>query len=237
MEKQLKEFFKDLSFREKEHKYSIGGKDLNFSVSGLIKQYCPPFNTESISRGVAKSRGISQAQVIQEWDEIRIEACDRGHRVHVFGEFYPYDRTLKPKCKQEEAVAKFWEDLPDFLVPVVMELRMYHKEYMFAGTADILLYNTKTKKYIIADYKTNKDLFKNHKGQRLLEPFSHLLDMPFSKYTLQLSYYQILLEQAGIEVSHRKIVWVKPDGNYYLYDTEDITGILNYELKNTYVKT
>ena len=52
---------------------------------------------------------------------------------------------------------------------------MYHKKYKFAGTCDTLLYNTHTGKYILTDYKTNEDLFKNFAGERLLHCFSDLL--------------------------------------------------------------
>ena len=55
---------------------------------------------------------------------------------------------------------KFWRDLPTYIIPVFTELQMYHLKKMYAGTADIILFNTKTEKYIIADYKTTKDLFK-----------------------------------------------------------------------------
>ena len=62
----------------------------------------------------------------------------------------------------------------------------------------------------------------------MLGPFSHLLDNPFNKYQLQLCYYQILLKQIeDIEVSSRKLVWLRPNGTYELYDTEDFTHLIN----------
>ena len=136
---------------------------------------------------------------------------------------------ISHRCYQkfEEAIVNFWNDLPSTVIPVVMELQMYHKEYMFAGTADILLYNTVTNTFIIGDYKTNKDLFKNYKGKTLLSPFKNLLDNPYNKYQLQLSFYQLLLEQTGFKVSSRKLIWLKPDGTYLLYNTDDYTDILN----------
>lgn len=58
---------------------------------------------------------------------------------HLFGELYPFNRDLEPKSGFEKAIVKFWNDLPDFIIPVIMECRMYHKELMYAGTLDILL--------------------------------------------------------------------------------------------------
>src|SRR5690606_15679463 len=126
-------------------------------------------------------------------------------------EMFVNDRSLIPSTPHEEAVVKFWNDLPDFVVPVFLELRMYHKKYMFAGTTDVVLCNKRTGQFIIADYKTNKDLFYNFKNNKLQYPFHNLLDSPFNKYQLQLSYYQILLEQLNIKVSTRKIIWLKPE--------------------------
>jgi hypothetical protein len=67
----------------------------------------------------------------------------------------------------------------------------------------------------------------------MLNPFELLLDNPFNKYQLQLSFYQILLEQIEcIKVSNRKIVWLVGDGEYRLYDVQDYTPILLEILEN-----
>ncbi len=231
----IKKFFSKLEFDEPSHVYTVEGKKINSSVSKLIKIFVKPFDTENISKGVANKRNISQAAVLAEWAAISKEACDKGTRVHQFGELFPFNRNLKPSCKQEEAIVKFWNDLPSHIIPVVMELQMYHKDYMFAGTGDILLYNTQTGRYIIGDYKTNKDLFKNFQGQKMLNEFSNLLDMPLNHYQLQLSFYQILFEQLGLEVEGRKIIWLKPNGKYDMYDTVDYTAELKTYLKENKV--
>ena len=87
-------------------------------------------------------------------------------------------------------------------------------------------------KSLIPTHNTNKDLFKNHQGQMLRGRFSDLLDMPLSKYKIQLNYYQQLVEQVpGVKISKRKIIWLKPDGNYELYECEDYSDRLNAKLK------
>lgn len=226
---QIENYFSKLHFNEEKHLYTVDGKILP-SVSKLIDNFVEKFKSKEISNSISIRTGVPQKDILKEWKDIADEACDRGHRVHNFGELYPYDKTLKPSCNQEKAVVKFWNDLPPHIVPVKMELRMYHKALHFAGTADIILYNTITKEYIIADYKTNKDLFKNFKEKKLLGIFSNLLDCPLNKYQIQLSFYQILLEQLGFKVSQRKIIWLLKTGEYQLYDTEDLTPKLNQYL-------
>jgi ATP-dependent exoDNAse (exonuclease V) beta subunit len=222
--------FNDLAFEEKEHKYFVKGTPLKTSVSGLISKYYSKFDAEAIAPYSAKKLGISTEEVLQQWKDINQESRDRGHRVHTFGERYPYDRSLKPSCLQEEAIVKFWQELPSHIILVSVELRMYHFLHLFAGTADIILFDTIKQEYIIADYKTNKDLHKNYQGQTMLGPFQHLLDCPLNHYALQLSYYQILLEQIGVNVSQRVIVWLGLDGNYTLFTTEDLTNALKQTL-------
>jgi len=228
---QILEYFKGLEFYEDEHKYMYHSKPIKISVSGLIKHFYEPFDSYNISLRIAKRDGISQEEVLKGWDNEGKKGISKGNKAHLFGEVYPFNKHLEPNDKYDEAIIKFWNDLPSHIVPVIMELRMFHKEYMFAGTADILLYNTITKMFIIGDYKTNKDLFKNFKGKKMLGPFKDLLDSPFNHYQLQLSFYQILFEQCGLKVSSRKLIWLLSDGTYNMYDLEDYTKVLKEQLQ------
>lgn len=232
---QILPHFSNLHFEEERHIYTVDGSRLP-SVSGLIKDYHKPFPKDAATN-VAKRDGLTETQVRTNWKEISDEACDRGHRVHTFGEHYPFDRNLKPPAKpgtleyeQQVAVMKFWDEMPPHLSPVIMELRMYHKVFRYAGTADIILFNNLTGKLLIADYKTNKDLYKNFMGQTLINGFEHLLDCPLNKYQLQLSFYQIMLEQTGFEIEDRVLVWLKNDANYEMYKLENLTEQLKFKL-------
>lgn len=213
-------FFANLDFNEEEHQYKYKGRVFT-SVSGYIKQYTNPFNAELIAGFVAKSRGTTKQAILDEWEDLKNIACDKGNRVHEFAEYFQ-EHNLNPSDGYEEAVVNFWKDLPKHLIPVINELQMFSEELGIAGTADILLFNTKSGKFIIGDYKTNKDLFKNYKGQKLLEDFNFLKDCPLSKYEIQLSFYQLLFEQTGYQVEERVVIWVKEDGSYEKFFTKDL---------------
>ena len=233
LKKDILERFKEVVFDEKTHTYKANNTKFKYSVSQYIHKFSKPFDSETVASYVALKQGVSKQSVLNQWESVKDEACTLGTNTHLFGELYPFDRSLKPKNKFEEAVVKFWEELPEFIIPCIMELRLFCKSKLIAGTLDILLYNKKSNKFIIADYKTNKDLFKNYKCQKLLKPFNNLLDTPFNKYQLQLSLYKLVFENAtGFEVERTRIVWLKPDGNYSLYDTENLTE----ELENTFKK-
>ena len=223
-----KEFIK-LDFDEDKHVYFVDNKPLKASVSELIKKYYTPFNADEVAGRKALQTGIPKETFLQDWKAINKESIDRGHRVHTFGEYFPYRRTkMSPSCPQEEAIVKFWNELPEHIILVGVEIRMYHKTKGYAGTADILLFDTMNQTYIIADYKTNKDLFKNFMGKKMINGFEHKFDMPFSHYEIQLSHYQILLEQVmGIKVSRRIVIHLQMDGEYKMYDCEDVRHLLN----------
>lgn len=235
LKKDITQFFKGLTFNDAAHKYYVDGKPLDISVSGKIKKFKPVFNSVQKAKEMEEKYGTPYQSYLNEWKEKADKACERGNQAHLFGEMYAMNRNVRPQSELDIAIMKFWQDLPPHIVPAFVELQMFHKEYLYAGTSDILLYNILSGKYIIADYKTNQDLFKNFKGQTMLGPFSYLLDQPYNHYQVQLSYYQILFEQLGLEVSHRKIIWLQDKegvGTYKVYDTEDLTDILKKEETN-----
>lgn len=230
----IRDFFKDIEFNEEQHEYKVGEQVLT-SVSNTIKQYCKPFDAEKAAEFMARREGCSPQHILDKWEQKKIKACDKGHAVHAFGENYVFNKdyprsTIPEYYLYEQAIVNFWDDIPEHIKLVVVEYQMYSTKYGLAGTSDIILYDTIKKGYIIADYKTNENLFKDPKGRKLLAPFDSLPDTPYSKYTLQLSYYQILFEQMGLNIVGKKIVWLLPDGQYQMYDTPDYTDILKQEL-------
>lgn len=151
------------------------------------------------------------------------------------------DGYLLPHSPKEEAVAKFNEDLfrtPN-MYPVLAETRVYtgaNKKVKklnnnYAGTFDILYYfkhptDSSKSGLLILDYKTNNDLYNQYNianNKTLLPPFDNMINQDLSMYTLQLSCYQIPLEDIGLKVLGRRIIWVKPDGNYEKIPVPDVT--------------
>jgi len=217
-------FFSPISFVEDTHTYYVEGKPLNKSVSGVIKDLVLPVDFAQKALEVDNKNDLPLGSTSNLWRLNSELACAKGNKAHFFGELYTFHRNLTPTDGFETAIKSFWDTLPSNIIPVFTELVMYHKSAMFGGTADIILFNTLTEKYIIADYKTNKDLYKNFKDSRLLKPFSFLKDSNISKYELQFSLYQTLLEQvSGVEVENRVLIWLKSDGSHSIIFTTDYT--------------
>lgn len=145
---------------------------------------------------------------------------------------------LIPHSPKEKAILNFQEDLfkIDSIYPVLVETRVYmglndkfNLKTNYAGTFD-MLYATKVKnkwKLLIYDYKTNKDLystFNRDKGNFLQKPFNDLYDEPLGHYTIQLSAYQLALQQLGYEIADRKLIWLRDDETYEKISLPDVTN-------------
>ena len=160
-------------------------------------------------------------------------------------EFYKYIKDknwLIPTRPKEEAIMKFYDELHPTLHFVLAETKVYtgknkqltNLQQDYCGTFDILFYfkdpNDDSKSGLcVFDFKTNKELqkdFSREMGKFLLPPFTDYYEEPLSYYTAQLSCYQIPLEDIGLKVIARRIVWLKDDGNYELIPLNDVTDRL-----------
>jgi hypothetical protein len=201
---------------------------------------------------------MTPEEILKQWKDKSENACSHGTEVHEFGEscFYymtgQYDKILpnfkdrltddggfESKSPKEDAVVKFYQDIPQCIVPILAETKVYDTDLGYAGTFDILFYYDATldgktdneSGLVIMDWKTNEDLYKNFMGKTLLIPFNQLPDMPLSVYKLQLSLYQICLENIGFYVKARRILWLKPEGIYDKISLEAYVETLRIALK------
>ena len=255
-DKILKTYTNKLVFLEEPHEYYLDGVQY-MCVSEVTHKYKPMESEQMAENCVKKWKhdmdpeykyyGMEKDEILALWGKISGAACEFGTDVHAFGESMFYYMTDQPEkildeCKSqfidgrphpnnphEEAIIKFWDEIPENMVPVLAETKVFNKNGTpYAGTFDILFYYVEEPEspnngLVIFDYKTNKDLYKNFRGQTLLWPFNDLLDRNESYYTLQLSLYQIPMENIGYKVLGRRLIWVKPDGSYEKIKLLDLT--------------
>lgn len=242
--KELKKPFEKVNFSEEGHRYWITGDPKPIkSVSSLLKHLYEEFDTDGIAPKWALDRGLEVEDVKLAWEGEGTISTTHGSKVHLIGENYVKWKFLqeaeRPTVidKQSLGAIQFINDLPDYLVPVATELQMYSPEHWYTGTCDGILFNKKTGKYIIYDYKTNKSLTDSYAKNPLLyvNPDYGLVQDNLGKYTAQFSFYQLLLEEAGFEVGGRVLVWLNEDKFkkklYKTIQTQNITPDLKEFLK------
>jgi len=207
----LEETFSQLVFEEEFHTYTIGDRTLP-SVSKKLTRFYDAFDSDKVAFYYTKkwnknnpNEQKTKEQVLQEWKDKSTIALDKGNEVHDYAEYYP--KFPEPAYLEQRGILEFFNNLPDHYEVVYVELRMHNDR--FAGTADLILLNTKTNKLVIVDWKTNKDLFKNFKRKKLLYPFEGLLDAPINRYKIQLNHYKMLIEDMTVfEVEDMWVAWL-----------------------------
>ena len=231
-----------LEFIEESHQYFLDGVEYD-CVSNITHRF-----KETTQEQMAERCARTKEEILAQWKKVSGEACEFGTSVHEFGESMFYymvgeDENILESCRDrfttgvpmpqnkfEEAICKFWEDLPESIVPVLAETKVFNTTGTpYAGTFDILFYyveypGSPKNGLLIFDYKTNGataepdkaygKLTENFNGTRLLFPFNDLLDCSESFYKLQLACYQIPIENLGLKVIGRRIIWVHPNGTY-----------------------
>lgn len=263
-QKILDTYTNKLIFLEEPHEYYLDG--IQYMCVSDVTHKFKPLSSEQMAENCVKKwkkqqdpnykyYGMSKEEILAQWAIKSGAACDFGTDVHAFGESMFYYMTeqpekILPECRykfkdgkpnpsnpQEEAIVKFWNDLPENIVPVLAETKVFNKDtFQYAGTFDILFYHVNEKNpeksgLVIFDYKTNEDLYKNYKGQTLLWPFNDMLDMSYSYYTLQLSLYAIPLQNIGYNIVARRLIWVKPDATYESIKIENVAERVREVLK------
>lgn len=105
--------------------------------------------------------GMTKEDIIESWHQNSKRATDHGTLMHLFGENCAYfmmrqydkltddfkERIMKDdegneyvesSEPKEEAIVKFWNDLPVSIIPIVFEIQMFSEKYGISGTADLL---------------------------------------------------------------------------------------------------
>lgn len=156
-------------------------------------------------------------EILNEWKSKNDKSIKKGNDYHNFkenqakelgycenpytGVEYPTIHSTKIEVKKgieyRSPIVTNLYDLEDGFHP---ELILWNDKAKIAGQSDLVFIETiEGKRYIdIDDYKSNNKIdtysFMKHK---MLDPLSHLHDVNYNHYRLQISCYAWLLEQAG----------------------------------------
>jgi hypothetical protein len=175
------------------------------SVTKVISSIEEHFDSEGVAMAIVRQSddrkqekyiGMSQKEILIEWQRINDEANVYGTRVHELIETYLFkNKFFFPTDPFEIAVIKAYNELNvDEGREIYPERIMFTQEYELAGTADLMIDIDDTY-FDIGDWKTNKEFNYHSKyGKTLLKPFDHLQDCQYSVYSLQLSVYALMYE-------------------------------------------
>lgn len=204
----------NIGFEEESHKYhharnTTGNADY-ISVTTLIDRFFP-FDMDRFIQVKAKREGLSEKEVLDEFEENRKEAAEDGTDLHKEIECFlkgeEYDGNSKEKefdmfkeFYQKIVVAKGFEF-------VGAEIRVLLEKYNIAGTVDALFKKPNKDEYLIVDWKRSKKLVvdghpKKYGYGKALSELSHLDNSSYYKYALQQNIYKYILENETGLIPH-----------------------------------
>ena len=97
----MKDIYKNihLYFDEGPHKYTDSNGNEYISTTTIIGQYAPKFNMKFWARKKAKEQGVSEKEILRQWNQIKDEACRRGTLTH-----NGIEDAIKDVSKFQEAI-------------------------------------------------------------------------------------------------------------------------------------
>lgn len=228
-----------LLFSESQHRYYYKEEPdtILTSVSTLIGKYHEPFDEEKHSKRIAEREGVSQEEIKERWRIKREKSQIKGTLYHKKKEEELLSQSNVVKHPEHEGLKQAL-DITELKPGIYPELILYHPYYNIVGTADKVIIN-ENKSFELSDYKTsekinfesfkifNKDAHRKE-SKKMYPPVQHLDDANGIHYTLQLSCYAFILEEAGYECNSLII-------NHILFD-EDEQDIMIVDYPINYLK-
>lgn len=206
--------FDNIEFDEESHTYTLFGNKAHISMTSLIHKYVNEFHVQEQAERYSKKHNKDIEDVLAKWKLEGDFASRKGTAIHNYLEnkfsnkpefmydiesvvnYFGEDIIAKPWSKLKDLANMFYEQMHEFIIPIACELKVFDKETSVAGAIDMLAYHVKSKQLIIIDYKSSKNIFKRtFFNEYMLKPLSHLPDVNYYHYSLQLNGYKYIIEK------------------------------------------
>ncbi len=194
-----------ITFFEDTHKYTsiINNKEIQYvSGTGFLSKFFPQFDpTGEIAARCAKKAGITVAAMKEQWAAKGREATKFGTRTHETIEDILHGNELRNTTEniveqhRFDNAIKIAKKLKSTIDILGIEKIVFDPRLKIAGTIDLFARSRKDGSYLIIDHKTNAEIEMENKYNKFcLGPISHIPDLSFYHYALQLNLYCFLLK-------------------------------------------
>ena len=219
-------------FDETPHIYYINGKPAKTSVTTLVHQYFPKFDSNAIIDRMMNSRWwykskyyiegtaneIRKEEIKELWKQNGMDACTHGTYMHKTIEEYYNQQTLShPDTVEFNMFLEFANDHKDRIQAYRTEWEVFFEEFDLAGSIDMVFENTADGTFSIYDWKRTKEIKMkngyNSRGFGIMESYE---DCNYVHYSLQLNIYKFILESKyGLKIRDMFLVCMHPDYKAY----------------------
>jgi ATP-dependent exoDNAse (exonuclease V) beta subunit len=180
----------------------------------------------------SKYYGQTPDQIKAGWDKSRDEAAAAGTAMHYDIECYYNQCPRNNDSIEYQYFRQFVEDYPN-LEPYRTEWTVFHEELRISGSIDMVFENPDGT-ISIYDWKRCKEIKSEVEFNKYshTECISHLPDVNFWHYALQLNVYKMILEHKyDKKVSKLCLVRIHPDDAYKNYECIEVP-FLDTEIAN-----
>lgn len=210
--------FNCYTFYEKPHLYYYYDKPVKTSVTQFVSSFFEPFDKDNISKKYAQKHGLTQEEVLLDWEKKGNISSISGTIIHGFlenyarGKVFELDFSLAKEKGIEDEVRervdlllpqaqKFHDETFNKLIPIQCEYTVGIED-IIAGNIDLLCWNVRDQEFQIWDYKNLKEFTtKNNWGKKALKEFNNYDDCHLVHYSIQLNLYKTILERKlGIKI-------------------------------------
>jgi len=193
----------NIEFDEPNHKYTVNKEIMKLSVTKLVHNLFPQFNSEKISKQLSiaaenkpahKYYNMSQDDILNLWNTKKEKACTNGTFLHKSIEDDANNIDVS-NCTQEYTFYKNFRNDHHNFKAYRTEWCIYYEEASLAGSIDMVYQDITDGSYHIYDWKRCEKIEKSNRYEFGFEPVDHLPNSNFWLYSLQLNIYKYILQE------------------------------------------
>jgi CRISPR/Cas system-associated exonuclease Cas4 (RecB family) len=232
-----------ISFEEGPHIYTVCGERGTYkSVTTWNHSHFSHFDADKIIDNMISSgklndpnnkyHGMTKPEIKALWAKNGAAASGSGTKMHEDIEHYYNGMTVENDSIEFSYFLNFVKDHPE-LKPYRTEWMVYYEELMISGSIDMVFENPDGT-IRIYDWKRCKEIKSEVEFGKYAHTtcISHLPDVNFWHYALQLNVYKTILEHKyGKKVTQLCLVCIHPDNSYKNYECIEVP-VLEKEIKD-----
>jgi hypothetical protein len=233
-----------ITFREEPHTY-IDNRGVQFlSGTSFVGQFFPKFDAEAVAVRCSKGKnpkyaGRDPKEIRAEWKAEGDRGSGEGDNTHLYAEskISDWPQSQIPAPISERCIKLFFQvdravtGLLKRFIFIAAEMVVFSPILGLSGMVDLVMYDPATNEILIFDWKQNKEIKREgFQQEKCLSPIDHLQTSDISKYTLQLSTYQYIMDLEGYFPSvsgyRRALIHITPTNfipislDYYDYEVQ-----------------
>lgn len=213
-----------ISLDEATHIYTINNKSDFISVTKFVHSLFKPFVSDKVIDNIIKGKNYKSSkyfnmprqEIKDMWEINRKDSAEKGTKLHLDIENYYNNMSVDNDSIEYTYFKNFLKDTK--LKPYRTEWKVWDEDYKITGTID-MVYENSDNTLMIYDWKRSKSITRNRPFETYsnIECISHIPDLNFWHYSLQLNIYKRIIESKyDKKITKMCLICLYPDNDNYI---------------------